>query len=440
METHPNKERFVSLVSERESRELAALLESDASLRGVVDSPWFDFGKTALIEARSHRPTVEVLLAAGADPGIRSDWKWGSYGVLNENSEGMVRFFLHQGLTLEPHVAAEHGWLDELRQLCKQTPQLAQLRGPDGQFPLHYAATVEVAQFLLQCGADINGRCLDHKSTAAQYLVSSRPEVVRYLIEQGADFDLCTAVVLGDLQLAQNAFDVAPESLTCRAGEGLGDVNRWRLDNFTPAMLAWKKGYADIFEWLCDQMQPSDELLARCWAGQSEHGLSLLKKHRDLNKTVLERASLLPEGAWHGRLDAVRAMLDMGFPINTVGVHNSTAIDRAATRGWSDIVELCLGRGASLRCVNEFGSHPLASTCWGALFWKGEHGDYPAVIAALLKAGCSGGEEPTESDPRGLRRLLPWLVENGASHDVLREFQEANLVPDSARHLFIQPL
>ena len=53
-------------------------------------------------------------------------------------------------------------------------PQLVHARGGDGQTPLHFASTVEIAEYLLDQGADIDARDVDHVSTPAQYMVKAR--------------------------------------------------------------------------------------------------------------------------------------------------------------------------------------------------------------------------------------------------------------------------
>jgi hypothetical protein len=57
---------------------------------------------------------------------------------------------------LTPNVAARLGWIDELRALLAADPALVHARGGDGQQPLHEAATVAIADFLLDHGADVN--------------------------------------------------------------------------------------------------------------------------------------------------------------------------------------------------------------------------------------------------------------------------------------------
>ena len=46
-------------------------------------------------------------------------------------------------------------------------------------------STIEIAAFLLDHGAEIDARDIDHESTPAQYMVDDRQDVARYLVSRG---------------------------------------------------------------------------------------------------------------------------------------------------------------------------------------------------------------------------------------------------------------
>ena len=69
--------------------------------------------------------------------------------------------------------------IDEVRRMLDADPSLIHARGGDGQLPLHFAQTVEMADFLLDRGADVDARDVDHESTAAQWMVRDHQPVAR---------------------------------------------------------------------------------------------------------------------------------------------------------------------------------------------------------------------------------------------------------------------
>ena len=77
--------------------------------------------------------------------------------------------------------------------------------------PLHVAPTTGVAEYLLEHGADIDARDVDHESTPAQYMLDDRQDVARYLISRGCQTDILMATALGDLDLVRKHLDADPD-------------------------------------------------------------------------------------------------------------------------------------------------------------------------------------------------------------------------------------
>jgi len=225
-----------------------------------VNAPAFAFGQRAAHIAAKHAPMLEVLIAAGADLNLESEWENGPYTVLDNATEETARFLLSRGVKLTPNVAARLGWLDELRQLLASDPALVHARGGDGQQPLHEAATVAIADLLLDRGADVNVRCIDHQSTAAQYALAERPEVCRRLLERGAGADIFMPARLGDVALATRVLASDPQAIAARINEpGYAPVPPlhiycWTLGfGLSPHDVALKFGHRDVYDLLVDR-------------------------------------------------------------------------------------------------------------------------------------------------------------------------------------------
>ena len=209
---------FCDAVREGNVQRVEQLLAS-AHVRKRVNDPMFDFGGRATHCAAKHERLLAVLLDAGADVNMKSDWANSPYTVLDHADESTARFLLARGATLTPNVAARLGWFDELQTLVNADASLVHARGGDGQQPLHEAKTVAIADFLLDRGADINVRCIDHKSMPAQYALVDRPDVCRRLLERGATPDIFMAARLGDVALATQLLDADPSCVGARIHE-----------------------------------------------------------------------------------------------------------------------------------------------------------------------------------------------------------------------------
>src|SRR5581483_8187288 len=150
---------------------VADLLEKVPALRERLNGPLPDygFGTTPLIAAvhRTNREMIDLLLRFGADINGRSHWWAGSFGVLDDD-RGLADFLIARGARVDAHVAARLGMIDKLRELVAADPGVVAARGGDGQTPLHFACSVEIASFLLANGADIDALDIDHESTPAQ--------------------------------------------------------------------------------------------------------------------------------------------------------------------------------------------------------------------------------------------------------------------------------
>ena len=144
---------------------------------------------------------LDVLLDAGADINARSRWWAGGFGLLHGAPPDLAAYAISRGAVVDVHAAARLGLYDRLQELVTADPRQVHARGGDGQTPLHFASTVEIAGYLLDHGADIDARDVDHESTPAQYRVRDHPEVARFLIQRGCQTDLLLAAALGDIEL-----------------------------------------------------------------------------------------------------------------------------------------------------------------------------------------------------------------------------------------------
>jgi len=136
----PSWPKLVADVQERDVKAFCAAVRSKDiprtqqlvaldHVRARINDPMFDFGQRAAHAAAKNVTLLEVLIGAGADVNLRSDWQQGPYTVLDNTDEDTARWLIERGATLTPNVAARLGWLDDLRRLVDVDPALVHARG-----------------------------------------------------------------------------------------------------------------------------------------------------------------------------------------------------------------------------------------------------------------------------------------------------------------------
>jgi len=390
-------EAFRSAVQHGDAARAFELL-AKPHVRVLVNDPMFAFGQRAAHIAAKNEALLTVLLEAGADVNLKSEWENGPYTVLDNADEQTARFLLTRGATLTANVAARLGWFDELRNLIDADPALVHARGGDGQQPLHEAKTVEIADYLLDHGAGIDVRCIDHKTTPAQYALVDRPDVCRRLLERGATPDIYMAARLGDVALATRLLDADPGCAAARVHEpGYAPVPPlhtycWTLGfGRSPHDVATKFGHAEVRDLLTARSSERVRFLNAIMAGDERTAREAL----DADPSIM--SSLTRED--HGRLamtvffehfPAAEVMLRLGFDPAAPGIAGGTALHAACWVGNVPMVEQIVARGVVPLDARDptHGSTPLGWTAFGSVERRARGADYPAVAERLVAAGA----------------------------------------------------
>lgn len=344
---------------------------------------------------------LDLLLENGADINARSRWWAGGFGLLDFAENDLARYAMERGARIEVHSAARLGLIDKLREFVAADPSLVHARGGDGKQPLHFACNVEVAEFLLNHGADIDAKDTDHESTPAQHLIGERPEVVRYLVQRGAKTDLFLAAALGDLPLVQKHLAENRDMIRARIDNKTfpmanpragGTIYIWTLGNgLTPHQVARKFGHEHVVQYLFDDGPPEIQLLNHIWLGNESAAKTLLAADPNLiSKLAASDPAALPNAARERNPFALRLFLEAGFPIDARGQHQGTALHWASWHGDAQSVELLLQRKAPLETKDaDFQATPLGWAMHGSEnSWHRKEGNYPEVARLLLKAGA----------------------------------------------------
>lgn len=402
-----------------------AILERHPELHARIDDPLPDygFGQHALFAAvqRSDRATIDVLLRAGANINKRTEWWAGGFGVLDDCDPSMLDFLTERGAVLDAHSASRLGMLAELEKFVAADPDVVHSRAGDGQTPLHFASSAEIAEFLLAHGADIDALDIDHESTPAQYMLRvdqkrhyprDRQDVARYLVSQGCPTDILMAAALGDADLVRRHLNADPPCIRMsvsdewfpkkdpRAG---GTIYIWTLGKHRTAhSVAREFGHEDVFELLMERSPEDLKLALACELGDEGVFREFLAKHPDVVRTLSPGDQIrLPNAAQNNNTLAVRLMLEAGWPVDARGEMGATALHWASFNGNAEMTREILRFHPTLELKSlEYAGTALSWAVYASgNGWRRETGDYVGAVSALLEAGAKVPPEAEHLEP-----------------------------------------
>ncbi|MBV9758983.1 MAG: ankyrin repeat domain-containing protein [Acidobacteriaceae bacterium] len=421
-------------VCDSDTQAVEETLNGYPELRAMVDEPLpgYGFGQHALFAAvqRSDRATIDVLLRSGANINKRTEWWAGGFGVLDDCDPSLADFLIQRGAELDAHSSARLGRIEELRRFIAMDPGVVHARGGDGQTPLHFASSVPVAELLLIAGADMDALDVDHESTPAQYMLRveqrrhypiDRQNVARYLIQKGCKTDLLMAAALGDPELVREHLERDPGCVYMsvsnewfpmsdpRAG---GTIYIWKLGrNRTAHTVAREFGHEKIFELLLDRTPQDLKIRLACELGDADTFRRARANKPDFACTLSDEiARKLPDAAQSNNAQAVRLMLEAGWPVDTPGEMGATALHWAAFNGNAEMTADILRCAPALekKSVEYSGSALSWAVYASGNGWSRDNGDFVTTVRLLLQAGAVVPPHAEDLEPSdSVLELLP---------------------------------
>ena len=379
---------------------LRNLLERFPEFKAKINEPIGPFDSPVIVNVSS-REMLDVLLEAGADINAKSRWWAGGFGLLHGAEPELAAYAIQRGAVVDIHAAARLGMIGKLRELIHADRALVHARGGDGQTPLHFASTVEIAQFLLDHGADIDAHDVDHESTPAQWMVRERQEIARYLIQRGCKTDLLMAAAVGNADLVRKHLDADPDCIHIRVSDEYfpkanprsgGTIYQWQLGWHVSAHdVAAQFGHDAILRLLAERSPAELNLTAACWAGDEAAVKSLLVRYPNLSQQLsAQQRCQVAHAARNNNTVAVRLMLNAGLPVDAFGQHRGTPLHWASFHGNADMAREILLHDPPLELTDaDFNATPLGWAIHGSVHgWHCRTGDYAGTVEALLNAGA----------------------------------------------------
>src|SRR5215510_10107475 len=329
-----------------------------------------------------------LLLDAGAAPNGRAaghvaQWTPLRCAVAGAANPAITRLLLDRGAVPADHDIYLAGFADDdhqcLRMLLDDAGDVRAIARMALSAPIS-GNDIEGVRLLLDAGAD-----------PGRYLADSdQPCPVIYAAVRSN----CAAEIV-DLLLAHGAEPAAPGP-----------------DGRSPHALAASMGRTDLAALLRQHGAPDDAtdldvFLSACLrADRAGAERQVASRPRFLSQLTSEQqAAAMIRAAETGNTEAMRIMLDMGFPADVHGGdHGSTALHAAAYSGSAGVARLLIERGADVEARDHrWESTPLV---WAAV-GSGEKPadnpgpDWPATIGVLIEAGASlDGMTMSPDDPK----------------------------------------
>lgn len=315
---------------------------------------------------------ARLLLDLGADPNQLTGWWAGGFAPLHSVPPGradLIDLLVSRGAVLDIHASARLGLVERITDLLDHDPFLVNKPGGDGGRPLHFAADAPTAELLMDRGATIELRDVDHGSTAAQWAVQERPEVTRAILGRGGEADLFMLAALGDPRLLEAWLDANPGDagriLTREdfpsPGSEAGHIYAYTLTGYGSAVLhvAAKTGAVEAIEILVER--GADVMVTGGYDDQtpvhtaaSNGRGAAVRKLAELGADVDALSGpehSTPPLVWaivFGSVEGVEALVEVGATVDERALKNARAgvkgemqqFSRAPLEAWSRILEI----------------------------------------------------------------------------------------------------
>ena len=394
-----------------DAAEVRRLLREHPEMRQRINEPIFSFNSPAIVAYAGDAAMVDVLLEAGADPNRKSEWWAGPFHALYSATGAAAERLIAAGAVMDACAAAHLGRVDVLEKMIAADPARVHERGGDEQTPLHFAVSTAVIDVLLDAGADINARCVDHRSTAAEWMLdrrrgAGRYALAQYLAERGAATDIFMAAALGLTGRARTLLQADPSLLNLRTGRGdYGEkppssyhIYFWTIgDGLTALDVAAQFDHRETLDAMVAFASVTQRMLAACRQGDEALARNIVREHPGIVASLTQdEQRTIADAAWNGNARAVALMLDLGFDPKVTGQDSGTPLHLAAWEGSPETVAVILRHpdARTLLTIRDahHGGTPLGWCCHGSLYGNTSH-DHAGVARLLLAAGAVPGDD-----------------------------------------------
>jgi hypothetical protein len=352
---------------------------------------------SGLLRLPDFRPRLHAcardLLEAGADPNQRVGSRWLPASLAEPSDEWQLSAL---------YGAAGQNFDAELTALLLR----AGADPNDGESLYHALENLDCTRLLLEAGARVTG-----SNAMYRVLDLDRIASLRLLLAHGGDPNEPAAGPptsdWGRPLLWAIRRRRSPEHIEALLQAGAeprartpAGISAWRL--------ALQFGLAEVAEMLrraggAEPVSDEEQFIAACSRGDAAEARRLRALRPDLPGALAQQQlQLLPELAAEGCGNAVRLMVELGWPIAVRGGDwEASALNHAVFRGDAALARVLLEHGASWTEPHGFGDNACGTLAWASYNEPVEGGDWVGCAEALVAHGMR--PEPDPEQPGCLR-------------------------------------
>jgi ankyrin repeat protein len=322
---------------------------------------------------------VRALLARGADPN--------AYFMVNDDPNAR-QTCLYGAAGIANNAAITKLLLDA----SADPNDAASGLGPESLYHSAEHTNVECLRLILEAKPDAKkvsyclGRCLDFENPAG----------VKLFLEAGADPNaMHPGGGHGSTRLhgaIRNGCSAEVIQLLLEAG---ADWARKNWEGMTSYRLAVRTGHQEAVKLMESRgADPKlatviDRFLGECLQANYDSAKEILNANPDLLRRMRpDDLAMIAVASYLRRSNAVKAMLLLGFPIDTYGPKKMSALHWACWVGDIELAQFLVERAANLELRNGYGGTVLGCTVWAAIHQENDT-DYAPLVQLLLKNGAA---------------------------------------------------
>ncbi len=279
----------------------------------------------------------------------------------------------------------------------------------DGESLYHSLENPDCTRVLLAYGAQVPGT-----NAVARALDMPAADALMLLLAHGGDPDEPIhgplAAVWGVPLLRAIAVRRLPDHIAALLAAGADPLAR-TPGGISAYRLAMQVGLTDVAELLraagaVETLTPDEAFVAACARADAIAAQRIQARHPDLPGSLpADRLRLMPDAAAWGSSEAVKVMVECGWPIDVRGGDwDATALNHAVFRGDPELTNFLLAHGASRHEGHGHGSDVLGTLSWASV-------NEPTGIGAPDWNGCARalmthGLPQVKRDPSNPERVV----------------------------------